>query len=81
MKQSEIIVGKTYFFHNTDVEHRKSMVGTNVTVVGKKKGKLRPSSHGGVITGYGNSPIKFKLSNGKYCTAGNLRPLKIRNEL
>lgn len=72
MKQHEVKTGESYLFINTDVEHRKNMIGTIVTVVGRKQGKKKHiTTHG--FSSIGKSPIRFKLSNGQYANAANLR--------
>ena len=77
MKQDEVKVGESYLFTRTDVEHRKFMEGTIVTVCGSKQGKKKANYHSGVIlTGIGKSPKRFKLTNGQYCNAGNLKIVK-----
>lgn len=73
MKQSDVIIGESYVFKHTTTEHKKDMIGTIVTVVGKRKGKKTPSKQNGIITGYGNRPTRFKLSNGRFANAGELR--------
>jgi hypothetical protein len=74
MKQNEIITGNSYLFANTDVEHRKNMIGTIVTVVSRKQGNKKPNFQGGMLTGIGKKPIRFKLSNGQWANAANLKP-------
>lgn len=75
MKQNEIITGESYLFTNTDVDHRKNMIGTTVTVVGRKGGNKKHNYQGGILTGTGKSPMKFKLNNGQSCNAANLRAI------
>jgi len=73
MKQTDVKIGESYVFKCTSHEHKKDMIGTIVTVVGKKKSKKYPVKQGGILTGYGCKPIRFRLSNGRYANAGELR--------
>lgn len=75
MNQREIKIGESYLFFRTDVAHRKGMEGTIVKVIGQinggKKKETMWSNCGG-----GNKPMRFKLDNGQYCNAGELKPQK-----
>ena len=75
MKEKDIERGKSYLFKSTDVEHRKFMIGTIVTVSGVKKGKKCVWYQGGIIPISGRKPKKFKLTNGHYANAANLQEL------
>lgn len=75
MKQEEIKSGESYLFYKTDVAHRKFMEGTIVTVAGSRSGGKKENYHGGVLTGVGKKPKRFKLTNGSYCNAGELKKL------
>lgn len=71
MREHEVKSGESYLFANTDVEHRKNMVGTIVTVCGVLKGKDKTHyQHDN-----GKKPNRFKLTNGQYANAGNLKPI------
>lgn len=74
MKQAEIKTGETYLFYHTCVEHRKFMVGKLVKVVGRRGGgKKYPSLPNYSMQNPGKRPIRFKLENGQYANAGELR--------
>ncbi len=75
MKQTEIEVGKSYLFNTTDVEHRKNMIGTVVTVVSSRSGKSKANKQFGMITGIGRNPKRYRLSNGQACKAAELKHL------
>jgi hypothetical protein len=76
MKQSEIVTGNEYRFFTPHTEHKKDMNGTIVKVVGRKKGKLKANYQSGIIfTGTGRTPVRFKLSNGRYANAGELKEI------
>jgi hypothetical protein len=75
MKQSEIKTGESYLFTRTDVENRKFMEGTIVTVCSSKQRNKKPNIQSGIITGIGKKPKRFKLTNGHYANAANLQPL------
>lgn len=79
MKQTEIKTGESYLFARTDTVHKKDMVGTIVTVTGRRNGGDKPQYHGGVggvFTGTGRKPKRFKLSNGRYANASELTEIK-----
>ena len=71
MKENEIIIGESYLFANTDIIHRKNMVGTIVEVVSKVKGNKKKPDYLGLNGG--TKPTRFKLSNGQYANASNLK--------
>jgi len=74
MKQSEIIIGNTYLFHTTHVEHRKFMIGNLVKVIVKRNGGEKdPQLPNYSIQNPMKRPIRFKLSNGHYANAGELK--------
>ncbi len=74
MKQLEIITGNSYLFYGTCVDHRKFMVGSVVKVIGKKGGGMKkPSVPNYSMQNPGKRPIRFKLENGSYANAGELR--------
>lgn len=75
MKQKDVKRGESYLFHHTDVPHRKFMEGTVVTVSGIKKGKETTIIAHGCIPQPARKPTRFKLTNGQYANAGDLRPL------
>ena len=74
MKQEEIITGNSYLFASTDRPDKKWMVGTIVIVVGRKKGGKKISISNG-IPYTSKKPMRFKLSNGSYANAANLKPI------
>lgn len=77
MKQKDIVVGKSYLFYYTDTLHKKDMVGSVVTVVGSKLGSKSINYHSGIVpTGMSKKPKRYKLSNGRYANAGELKELK-----
>ncbi len=74
MKQSEVIIGNIYLFYNTCVLHRKFMVGTLVKVIGKRTGgKKYPDFPNYSMHNPGKRPIRFKLNNGHYANAGEIK--------
>lgn len=75
MKEADIKTAENYLFTRTDVEHRKNMEGTIVTVIGKKRGTKKANYQGGILTGVGKGTLKFKLSNGQYANAANLKKI------
>lgn len=75
MKQAEVKTGETYLFKRTDVEHRKNMVGTHVTIAGAKTGGKKINFHGGTVTGVGKKPKRFRLTNGQTCNAGEIEEI------
>lgn len=72
MKQSEIKTGETYLFATTEHEHKKDMIGQHVTVEAVRKGKKRINKHG---LSLGIAPPKYKLSNGRYAKAAEMKAL------
>lgn len=66
--------GESYLFYYTDVPHRKFMVGTVVTVRGAKSGSHRAADQQGILS-VRRTPKRFKLTNGSYANAGELKPL------
>jgi hypothetical protein len=76
VKQSQVKSGDSYLFYRTDVEHRKSMEGTIVTISGSKIGGKKENYHSGILfTGVGRKPKRFKLTNGQWCNAGELKTI------
>lgn len=76
MKQSEIVTGESYLFDKTEIEHRKFMEGTVVTVqkiLARKK--IRFTDKDG-FRHIGYNPKKYLLTNGAKCTACELKPLQ-----
>jgi len=76
MKQTDVKKGESYLFGRTDVEHRKFMQGTIVTVSGIKCGSKRiVSTERGLETK--KNPKRFKLTNGHWANAANLNPIPL----
>lgn len=71
MKQKDIHGGKEYLFALTEFEHKKDMVGTIVKVAERIKGKKKIDYFGTVSY----NPMRFKLSNGRYANAAELKEL------
>ena len=69
MKQTEIETGKSYLFANTDVEHRKNMIGQIVKVVGRRQRSRRYVNY---LNTNAKPPMVFLLSNGQKANAANL---------
>lgn len=75
MRESEIKSGESYLFTGSSIEHRKFMNGTIVTVCGRKSGSVRTRQDCNGMTFTGRTPKRFKLTNGQYANAGNLKAL------
>lgn len=74
MKQDDVKTGESYLFYTTDVEHRKSMIGTVVTIASQRQGRKKFNVQSGIATGIKKSPRRFRLTNGQTCNAGELKP-------
>ena len=61
MKQNEVKVGNCYLFARTETDHKKILIGRIVHICGKRKGRKKINKQGGIVTGTGNSPIRFKI--------------------
>ena len=75
MKQDDIKNNHSYLFKTTDVVHKKDMVNTIVTVIKQKKGKVKLNYQNGLLTGQGNSPKRYLLSNGRWAKAAELQSI------
>ena len=74
MKLKDVRIGETYLFYNTCVEHRKFMIRNFVKVIDKRGGgKKYPKIPNYSMEGIGKKPIRFKLDNGHYANAGELK--------
>jgi len=80
MKVSEVVTGSTYLVKCTDVEHRKDLIGQQVTITGRKRrGKGRATiGHNGILNINGGW-IVFKTSIGRNVSACELSPLPVVN--
>ena len=77
MKQKDVLIGKSYLFYYTDSLHKKDMIGSVVTVVGSESRSRSVNFHAGIVpTGISKKPKRYKLSNGRYANAGELKELK-----
>lgn len=76
MKVSEVITGKEYLFYRTNIEHRKDMEGTIVTIQSRKKrGRGRPMYHGAILTGIHSGHTVFKITTGRKVSACELKEI------
>ncbi len=73
MKQTDVKVGQSYLFYSTCTEHKKDMLGTVVKVISSKGSKRKVQNQDGILY-FGKSPKRFKLDNGRYANAGELKP-------
>lgn len=74
MKTSEITIGKTYLFFKTEIEHRKDLIGQNITVVGKKikgKGVVKNTYTSHIHGGH----VVYKTNLGRNVSACELKEL------
>ena len=75
MKQKNNVKGKSYLFKRTDILRRKDMENTIVTVSSIKKEKTIYSNIA-FEPDKRTKPAKIKLTNGRYCNAGELQEIK-----
>lgn len=72
MKEKEVEIGSSYLFHNTTVIHRKQMIGSIVTICGKKrKGKGKHLLNGDISGGH----VQFITQDGAKVLASELKQI------